>query len=107
MTLSRLLASGLTLGAALLTGCATVDRPQMSRFEPLTDTTFRFSARTDLLIYREDAPEAEAERMRWLQTYLADNKLCTAGYAIDSRRAVVIGDTLGKLYEIIYFGRCK
>jgi hypothetical protein len=96
------------LGVVLiLGGCATMDRPAMSSFEPLAGDKFRYVAKTDSMVYREDSPEAEAERMRWLQTYLTDNKLCPAGYAISDRKPVLTSDVIGRTYTIFYTGRCK
>jgi hypothetical protein len=97
----------LIIAAALLTGCATMDRPVMSHFEPLAGDTFRYVAKTDRLAYREDSADAEAERMRWLQTYLNDNKLCPSGYEITSRKPVVTADTFARAHTIFYAGRCK
>ncbi len=91
----------------LLAGCAAYDRPALSTFEPLTETTFRYQAKTDSLVYREESPTAETERMRWLETYLTDNKFCPQGYEITSRKPVVTQDTLARTYTIYYAGRCK
>lgn len=84
-----------------------MDRPAMSHFEPMAQDTFRFVAKTDAIAYREDSPDAEAERMRWLQTYLTDNKLCPAGYSITDRKPVVTTDTFARTHTIFYSGRCK
>lgn len=95
------------MAAGLCAACATVDRPQMSDFAPTADGGFRFTARADLVFYREDSASAEAERIRWLETWLADNGLCRAGYEITSRRPVVRSDILGRVFDIHYTGRCR
>jgi hypothetical protein len=103
--------ASLVIAALLLTGCAAIDRPELSRFEP--DGTqegqraFRFYARADSLIYRVDTPEGEAARMRWLDSYIDENKFCARGYQIDSREIVTISTGLANVHDLFYKGRCK
>lgn len=96
--------------AFLLTSCAAIDRPAMSTFEPFTSngtTTFRYKAKADPGRKPESA-EAEAERMTWLGMYLADNKLCGAGYTIQDRKVVLMSTALlGSVHDVIYTGQCK
>jgi hypothetical protein len=68
---------------------------------------FRYSARTGSLARTESSKEAEAERIAWLEQYLAENKYCPSGYIITERKPVVIGDLMGPLYRIYYTGLCK
>ena len=94
------------VSVALLSSCAAVDRPAMSQFEPLSENTFKYSAKADL-IYRYDTSDGEKARMEWLEQYLSDNGLCKNGYRIDSRKAVLIRkDLLGDWHDIFYYGHC-
>ena len=102
-----------TLSALLtlaLAGCATIDRPAMTKFEPTGTAdgarTFKYTARADV-IYRHDDPNAEAERMRWLDLYMAENRFCPMGYSIISRDAIAIDVGLATVHDIYYHGRCK
>lgn len=98
----------ITLTAALLTSCATIDRPHLSSFEPIGASEFRFKARADAMVYREDTTDGEEERMRWLQQYLTDNGICPTGYDIVSRRVVIVAERLmGRINDIFYTGRCR
>lgn len=90
----------------VFTACAAVDRPTMSEFEPMGDSSFRFQAKADA-IYPEASPAAESERMRWLQTYLDNNGLCRSGYELTDRKVVLVSEALlGDLKTIYYQGRC-
>ena len=97
--------------AITLAGCATVDRPQLSRFEPLGQEagvkTFKFTARADPWIYPVDTPAGEGARMQWLESYLAENSFCAKGHEITSRDVVAIEVGLGKVHDVFYRGRCK
>ena len=94
-----------------LSACATVDRPQLSRFEPLgTEAgvkTFKFTARADPWIYPVDTPAGEAARMRWLESYATENTFCARGYEVTSRDVVAIEVGMGKVHDVFYRGRCK
>jgi hypothetical protein len=106
----RLAVCTLALLALLaLGGCMdAVNRPTMSEFEPLGGDRFRYEATTAALTDPENDPDAEATRMRWLQTYLSDNGMCPDGYLIDERKPVVRSQTLGLVSHRIYYrGRCK
>jgi len=88
-------------------GCAAIDRPEMSSFEPFADGRFVFRARADSLAYRLDSPDGEAERMRWLSAYLGENSLCAAGFSIEERKVVAISTGLATVHDLYYRGRCK
>lgn len=106
--LNRLLL-GCTL--ATLAACSTIDRVEMSRFEPdgVREGTraFRFYARADSLVYRNDSPDGEAERMRWLERYVRENAFCKGEYIIESRDVVAINTGLATAHDLFYKGRCK
>ena len=101
----------LLLALTLLTACATVDRPELSSFEPTgIDNgvrTFKYRARADSLVYRVDTPTGEAERIRWLELYLTENSFCPSGYVITSRETVVVSRGIGDMHDVFYLGRCK
>lgn len=101
---------GIGLAALSIAGCSSVDRIAMTSLEPATVDGvpgFKFRARSDA-IRPENNAEAEAERMRWLQTYLDDNAMCKSGFVIAQRQAVMISDALfGRILDIFYTGTCK
>ena len=93
---------------ALASACASVDRLQMSSFEPMPGQEFRFVADSASLQYPTDSAEGEAVRRAWLEKYLADNGLCPRGYEIVERKPVVTQQTaFGPAHRIFYRGRCK
>ena len=93
-----------TFALLALVGCASMDRPVMSTFEP-TDSGFRYKAQAGLF-YEDGDPAAEATRMQWLQRYLTDNHLCPNGYKITKRQVVVIGGIGDARRDIFYDGVC-
>ena len=97
-----------TAAAALgLAACASVDRPAMTEFEPLGESEFRYEATADV-VYPAESATAEAERMSWLETYLADNSLCPSGYEITERKPVLVQQAaLGDVHRIYYTGTCR
>ncbi len=90
-----------------MAGCALVDRPELTRFEPVGMSEFRYVARTDEWVYPLESMDAEAERMRWLEMYLKDNAMCASGYEIVSRRPVVMSNNFKPIHDVYYAGRCK
>lgn len=58
--------------ASALVGCATLDRSSESRFEMVTDTSWRLWART-ASNYAPDSERAEAIRLGWIQKYTEAN----------------------------------
>jgi len=100
MNTIRTLASCGILGA--VAGCATLDRPLVTDFRPVTDSIFEYRAQASALEYPADSPAAEEVRMQWLRTWLDDNAMCPAGYEITDRREVKVG--FGA--RIWYRGRC-
>lgn len=97
----------LVLTLVLLGGCSALDRQELTSFEPLPNKKFRYEAKTDA-IYRHDTAAGERTRLSWLEKYLRDNQLCSGGYVIEQRKAVLIRRAaLAQLYNIIYYGRCK
>ncbi len=103
----RMLAMPLVV--TVLAGCSSYDRIQGTTFEPIGTGEFRFVAFADS-IYPLDSPGGERERMLWLEQYLADNKLCPAGYTVTERKPVILTVSpigLGNTYRVFYRGRCK
>lgn len=93
---------------SLLAACSSIDRANLTEFQPMGDGTFRYEAAAASIGRDPSDPIAEAERMRWLETYLADNTLCPAGYEITDRTAVLTQQgLLGDGYRIYYTGTCK
>lgn len=73
----------IVLLAVLLSGCATLDRSSESRFEMVSDTSWRMWART-ASNYAPDSERAEAIRMDWIQTYVEANG-CRSFQVVDRR----------------------
>lgn len=90
-----------------LAGCyVPTDRQIVTDFEP-TETGFKYRAPADTSIWPPDDPEAEANRMEWLERYLTDNAMCPNGYRITTRNVVVLRDApLGTSYDVFYEGEC-
>lgn len=85
--------------AIALTGCATLDRLPMSDFRPTSASSFEFVATKA----REGGFYDEKGVMGWLETWLADNKMCGSGYEITGRQAVAMNQYVDRIY---YTGRC-
>jgi len=91
----------------LLGGCETLDRQELTTFEPLKNNRFRYEAKAGP-VYRPDTAAGERTRISWLQQYLTDNKLCPNGFTIEQRKVVLVRRAaLADLYNIIYYGKCK
>jgi hypothetical protein len=96
----------LFIAVSILSGCATADRPLMSRLVSLTDSSqkkFRFTARTASIAYPLNTPHGESVRMDWLKEWLRIYNMCQSGYAITDRQVVTIKD---ETYDVIYTGKC-
>ncbi|MEQ8739532.1 MAG: hypothetical protein RID59_13395 [Hoeflea sp.] len=99
-----LLAFGLI--AAALTGCAWELR-ENSRLEPTSPDSFRF-ATVASAEWPIDSPEGEASRRQALERFLELNDMCSGGYVIDDRRAVLRNrGLLADRYDLYYEGRCS
>ena len=91
--------------AVLLTGCASLDRTRVTQFHPIAgsdDTAFSFvtgASRID----SEDNAKAEVKRMKWLDTWIAENNYCNSGYKITSRKPINNGNGGHTIY---YEGVC-
>lgn len=97
----------MTLVLAVLAGCATVDRMNLSKFEPLrSDAThqhFKYTVTGNSTGMAVDSADAERERMEWLQTWLDENGLQGKKYEVVSRTPVTKGPSLfGQVHEIFY-----
>lgn len=90
-----------------LAACASMDRSALTEFEPLEGDRFRYEVSADTIRYPLEDPDAEATRMTWLESYLADNGLCSGGYEILDRKAVIIQDSaLARSWRVYYTGAC-
>lgn len=58
------------------------------------------------MFYPESSAKAEAIRIEWLETYLADTAVCPDGYIITARKAVPI-NAFGTVHKIYYEGECE
>lgn len=97
----------LVLVIAAAAGCATVDRMNLSKFEPIrSDAThryFKYTVTGNSTGQAVDSADAERERMEWLQTWLDDNGMAGKKYEVVSRMPVVKGPSLfGQVHEIFY-----
>jgi hypothetical protein len=91
----------------LVTGCATVDRLQLSRLEPLkveeSFVLFTFTANSPVGYSSDITSDDEKVRMGWLEWHLEKNGFNRSGYLITSRETLVVGDgVIGKSYKIFY-----
>lgn len=87
--------------------CSTHDKGIMTDFVP-TPGGFHFVARAADLQYPEDDPHAESIRIKWLESYLADNDVCSGGYEISERRPILQTTSLIgiRVYRVHYYGYC-
>jgi len=94
--------------AAGLSACATADRINETSFTPTPDRqNFTFSA-MGTAFAPHDTPAGEAYRMGLLADWLKPNGMCSAGYEITSRDAVIEGHgILGTRARVNYTGRCR
>lgn len=85
-----------------LVGCATVDRTLLTQMEPQPGG-FRYIAKTDIF-HKVGDPDAEKQRIEWMEQYIRDNRLCPAGYDITDRNAIEVNSNISTIY---YTGRCR
>lgn len=92
---------------SLVSACASFDRGNLSRLDPLKveDNVryFKFTAVSPVGYSHEQSSDDEELRKKWLEWHLANNDLSTSHYEIVSREVIVTGDALlGKSYRIFY-----
>jgi hypothetical protein len=92
-----------------LTGCTGLDRAELSEFHRTAPDRFLYRASTNYFYVSDSRSWAEGERLRWLETYLELNAICSAGYELTSRRAGFrYASPLGyPVDDIVYEGRCR
>ncbi|PCJ39110.1 MAG: hypothetical protein COA81_11160 [Alphaproteobacteria bacterium] len=89
------------IGVFMITGCASIDRPNMSDFNIPEDNQFTYKVR-DSLEYDEE------NRLAWLGMFLEENNMCSNGYVVDNRREIKNGSSwISKKVYIVYKGHCK
>jgi hypothetical protein len=95
--------------ASPLIGCTGLDRAELSEFRPIPPDAFRFTAATNFFYVPAASGWAEAERVRWLETYLVLHDMCRAGYEVTSRQPDTLCESpVGYPSEmIVYEGRCR
>ena len=95
--------------AAVLAGCAAMDRPAQSKFEPTREPdgvrSFMFRVQ-ESVFWRDDDPAGRAEHIRWLELYLAENNYCGRGYTITNRDIIIVKTFAGDQKTVHYTGRC-
>lgn len=106
------LGAAMMLAIASLAGCAGLseyDRMAITSLErnpsDSTGQTYIYRARTGSN-YPPNDPEAEATRVRWLQTWLTTNKACPDGYEVKSRDAISMGAHPDAM-RLTYMIQCK
>ncbi len=92
--------------ALTVAGCTSANQHYLTEFEPLSDSEFRYEAKADNIVRPVDDPSAEAQRMEWLNRYLASSQLCPNGYTITSRKVVQTQDLMADTFTIYYRGGC-
>jgi len=99
----------LLLATALLTGCAAIDRPAQSRFEPTREADGTRSFKYEVLesVFWKDADGISDEHKRWLDLYIAENRYCATGYTLTGKDIVNVEMPLGTTKRLYFTGRCK
>lgn len=96
--------------ALVLMGCAVaeqIDMKNLSILEPYPDGKFKYKSFASVG-YREGDDRAETVRLNELQRRLDINNLCSNGYEITRRTAVLNYQAVSAgVYDIFYYGRCK
>lgn len=97
--------------AVALAGCTNTHafRLQETEFKPSMDRkAFEFRALSAADIGGFDTPEGRERHMQVLEEWLRLNSMCSSGYEITGKRAVVDAEGLfGKRGQIYYSGHCK
>lgn len=83
--------------------------PRESYLRPIPDSdpqAFEFKSMAGIA-FGVDDPDAEADRIQYLEQLLAQNRICADGYSIDRRDSVLIGEgPFGDRHDIFYYGHC-
>lgn len=95
----------IVLAAAIgLAGCAeSMDRVTATDFVPTPDGS-GFTFKTLIAPQYPDDADGEASRMKMLEGWLTDNKVCVKGYEIANRQVIKRSVFVSDVY---YAGRCK
>jgi hypothetical protein len=92
-----------------LASCTGLDRAELSEFHRIAPDRFEYRASTNYFYVSDSHSWAEGQRLRWLETYLDLNAICSAGYELTSRRTGLrYASPLGyPVDDIVYEGRCR
>ena len=95
-----------TILLSTASGCASVDRTALTKFEPIrieeNAQFFKYTAVADA-VYPITSEDAERTRMNWLETWLRDNGHDVNKYVVISRTPVLKSKGLaGDIYDIFY-----
>ena len=83
------------------------DQVRVDSFTAATPGTFTYSAHTNTVMTENDDGAAEQIRRDWLAEALTANRMCGAGYVIETRRFVQPWEgPFGNGGDIVYTGRC-
>ncbi|MGD8977237.1 MAG: hypothetical protein PVG91_06490 [Gammaproteobacteria bacterium] len=113
-TASGTLYPAILLLASLLAGCA-MEQQSRADFERHNRSILRDSyAEPGMLVFEAKAgaafpaesQSAEATRMQWLESWLAQRKLCPAGYEVLSRESIGAGEPNFHNMDLRYRLRC-
>jgi hypothetical protein len=110
----RLTLPAILLLASILAGCA-MEQQSRADFERHNQSLLRDSySEPGSLVFEAkagaafpaDSQSAEATRMQWLESWLAQRKLCPSGYEILSREPIAAGEPNFHDMDLRYRLRC-
>lgn len=98
----------LLVSLVCLAGCAGFSsRARVDSMTRLPDGGFVYSVHTNTVMPPNDDGAAERIRREWLAEALGFNRMCPAGYLVDSRGYVVdAAGPFGNGGDIVYRGHC-
>jgi len=86
--------------------CSTINRFNDTTFMLINENSFQFMVMAGVS-HSGISPEDEEKRIRWLEEYLSENKICSGEYRITERKVIsVFKPVAGKSYNIRYSGQC-
>lgn len=103
MSRSLALVLALVLGA-----CSAAYKANETSFTRTGGSEFTYVAAADDMSAPAASADGERYRMRFLEEYLRDNRMCAGGYEIVDRQVTVIArGVFGEAQKVLYRGRCK